>query len=377
MFGNLLLKHVFRSEKDTVVVLGSKMQRGSMYVSVDLQQIWKNEKLVTKLRSIFKLSWRPSEGLVEKTAKDTVMKEIFGDESDYGETLYRINLWHNSREWHLTELTENDKIKAHALDPMTSLTRLRYRSSVKILHLNLFAHAPFMCLLVHSMVVKIPIISLQYFLTVDSHFAFNSIRKAKHPNSDIIIDYLYEVLYLQQKIAISLHEFLQLTDYTEKRKKEALFIGAEMNAIMSADLIFSYLKASIEKTVILIGLTHGINNLDVKKHKAKLSALKVGLPTKLLDVYYVEFMFDFFSSQSLDELNNYRSGLLHKRGIADLQPHNYVGKEAQLLPLKKILVILQEQFAKNSAVLLGALAILTDKLVELDSPDIKLEDLPI
>jgi hypothetical protein len=377
MLGKLLLRYVFRLEKEKTIVLGSIVQTGSMYAAIDMQKIWGKEKLTSKLKSIFQLRWKPSVELIDKAAKETFMRDIFGGESDYGEALFRINLWHNSREWNLNDLTENDKARADALDSMTILTRLRYRSTAKILHLNLFAHVPFMCILTHAMIVKIPIISLQYFLTVHSRFAFNSIRKAKHPNGDKIIDYLYEILYVQQKIAISLHEFIRLIDYNEKKKKEALFIGAEINAIMSADLVFLYLKSSIEKIIILIGETHGINNLDAKKHKAKLSALKEGLPTNLLNIYYVEFMFEFFSSENIDELNNYRSGLLHKRGIADLQPHNYVRKDAKLVPLKKILLILQEQFSKNTAVLLGALAILTDKLVDLDRPNINYEDLSL
>jgi len=63
------------------------------------------------------------------------------------------------------------------------------------------------------------------------HFTFNSIRKAQHPESDDLIDYLYEVLYLQQKTAISIHELLRRVDYTEKNKNEALMINAEINAI--------------------------------------------------------------------------------------------------------------------------------------------------
>jgi len=44
---------------------------------------------------------------------------------------------------------------------------------------------------------------------------------------------------------------------------------------MNADQIFSYLKATIEKIIIIVGLIYGIKNLDTKKtHKAKLTTLK-------------------------------------------------------------------------------------------------------
>lgn len=188
---------------------------------------------------------------------------------------------------------------------------------------------------------------------------------------------MYEVLYLQQKTAIALHEFLLQINYAEEHKNDALFINAELSAIMNADLIFSYLKATVEKIIVIVGLTHGIKNIDSKNtHKSKMTALKDGLPQKLFDLYYFQFMFDLFSSDNLDELNNYRSGLLHKRGISDLQPHNYVNKKADSIPLKKIFGVVQEQHAKNTAALLGALALLTDNLVELDFPDVKYGDIP-
>src|SRR5436189_4500865 len=130
---------------------------------------------------------------------------------------------------------------------MTILTRMRYNETSDILHLSLGQKVAFICLLTYPMVIKIPIVSIQYFVTIHSTFAFNSIRKSNHQHADAIIDYLYEILYLQQKIASSLHEYLRLIAYTESQKDEALFIKAEINAIMNADLLFSYLKASVEK----------------------------------------------------------------------------------------------------------------------------------
>lgn len=364
-------------EDELVVTMGSKTQKGSLFMPVKTEYIWDEEPILKKAKSILKLKWNPTELIIQKIAKELYMVDVFGNENDYSEELFKLIGWHNSRDWNLNDLTKSDIEKADALESMTILTRLRYEKTSDILHLNLKEKVPFMCLLARPMIVKIPVVSLQYFLTIHSNFAFNSIRKAKHPQSDSLIDYLYEILYLQQKTAISLHEFLRLVDYSEKHKNEALFITAEINAIMSADLVFSYLKATIEKIIVLVGLTHGITNLDSKpKHKAKISALKESLPEKLFEIYYVQFMFEFFSSENLDELNNYRSGLLHKRGIADLQPHNYIDKKANTVPLKKIFSVLHEQHSKNSAALLGALAMLTDKLVELDFPEIKFEEIP-
>jgi hypothetical protein len=378
MITRLLIKYLFKLEDELIVFIGTKTQKGSLFAPIKTKELWKRETFSKKIISIIKVSWNPSEHLIHEASQYIFKNDLFGNKDDYSEQLYKLTAWHNSREWVFSHLTEQDIKKADSLDSLTILSRLRYEETSDSLHLNLFKRFPFMCILIHPMIVKIPVISMQYFVTIHSHFAFNSIRKANHPQSDTIIDYLYEILYLQQKTAISLHEFLRLVVYSEKHKNQALLINAEITAIMSADLIFSYLKAMVEKIIVLIGLTFGITNLDSKpKHKVKLNALREGLPKKILDIYYVQFMFEFFSSENLDELNNYRSGLLHKRGIADLQPHNYVGEKAETVPLKKIFFVMQEQHSKNSAVLLGALAILTDKLVELDIPEIKMEDIPI
>lgn len=67
---------------------------------------------------------------------------------------------------------------------------------------------------------------------------------------------------------------------------------------------------------------------------------------------------------------------MHKRGISDLQPHNYVDKDPLSIPLMKVFSVIHEQHAKNTAALIGALAVLTDKLVELDHPIESIEDIP-
>lgn len=221
-------------------------------------------------------------------------------------------------------------------------------------------------------------VSCLYYLDIHCSFAFNSIRKSKHPYASEIISYLYEILFIQQKTAVSLHEYLRLIDFAEREKNEALFIQAEVNAVIYADLIFSYLKATVEKTIVLIGLTHSIPDLESKKeHKGKLKTLKLGLPKHLNDVFYVQFIMEYISSENLDELNKYRTGLLHKKGISDLQPHNFVGKKAQTTLLLNIFNVLHEQHSKNTGILIGALALLTDELVNLDPPSISIQEIPI
>jgi hypothetical protein len=219
------------------------------------------------------------------------------------------------------------------------------------------------------MVIKMPVVSLWHYLDLHSEYAFNAIRKANHPHSDDLISYLYDILYIQQKIAISLHDFIRTTEHAETKKKDSLLMLAEVDAIRYGDLVFTYLKASIEKTVVLLGLTHGIKNLENKKtHSAKLSALLIGMPPSVTQQAYWEFVYEFIKPEKLEELNNYRTGLLHKKGTSKLQPHQYVGTKGAATPLVEIFSILLEQHAKNTAVLLGVLAILTDELVKRDPP---------
>ena len=265
-----LLKYIFRIDDEIVVFMGTKTQKGSMIVPVQTTQLWQRESLSKKLSSLLRLKYNPTEKLIRIAAQTILMNDVFGfEDDDYGKKLFNLMTWHNSREWNLNELTLKDIEKADAIESMTILTRLRYEETSDLLHLRLFKVVPFMCILIHPMIVKIPVVSIQYFLNIHTHYAFNSIRKAKHPESDNLIDYLYEVLYLQQKTSIAIHEFLKRVDYADKNKNEALMINAEINAIMNADQIFSYLKATIEKIIVVVGLIYGIKNLDSKKtHKA-------------------------------------------------------------------------------------------------------------
>lgn len=371
----LINKLYFRNPPEVVRVMGTLLQKHSIHAVIKLAPLWRQEPFFAKLHAALVRKWQPKEEAIQRVAKDVLM-DIFGTPGDFGEQLFRMAHWHHSQDWNYSSLTHEDEKKSDALSAMTVLTRLRYRETSPLLRLNLVEHLPFISALAIPMVVKMPIISFQYYLDVHSSFAFNSIRKSSHPLSTELISYLYETLYIQQKIAISLHEYLRLVGYTEGQKNDAMFINAEINAIMYADLVFAYLKSSIEKTVALLGLIYLRSDLDSKKtHKAKLSALKIGLPIELESLYYFKFIMEFISSENLDQLNTYRSGLFHKRGISDLQPHNYVGEKAENLPLKKIFEILHEQHVKNTGVLISTLALLTDDLVKRDPPGLSAEEL--
>lgn len=378
MFSKLLIKYVFRQDAEFCVMLGQEKQKDSVYAVLESKQIWKSESFKKKIKSIVKFNWIPSEHLLQSAAKETLLVLIFGNELDYNDGLFKINVWHNSREWKLENLSIEDLKKSDALNTLTVLVRTKHRRlTSNYLHLSLFEKVPDICILLHAMVIKIPITSIQHYIDIHSAFAFNEIRLSGIEGADDLISYMYELQFIQQKTAMALHELLYFIDFNEKNKGKALLIQAELSAISEAETIITNLKATIEKIIVIIGLIYGLKNLETKKtHKAKLDTLEKGVPDYVKKLNYFELIANLIKSENIQELNNYRSGLLHKKGISTLQPHNYVGQDSKEAPLRNIFSFLIEQHSKNSAVIICTYALLTDELVKLRKPNIKFEDLP-
>jgi hypothetical protein len=352
-----------------------KIARG-IFVRVRTWTIWNAQPFHLKLLALLKLRWRPPLSQLQDVAQSILMDEVFGTPKDLGPWLFDLTHWHQSQSWSLDSLNPQDSIRADALDALTVLTQIRL-SNVKsepTQNLELAERTPLLMALPYPMAVKIPVISFQHFLQINSRFAFNSIRSANHPNAEDLVAYLYELLFIQQKIATALNDFLRLAAYAGVQKEASSLLNAEVDAIMGADLVFSYLKASLEKIVALTGLIYGITNLDSQKtHSKKLNILTNRISTSAKETPYGVFLLEFLTPKNLEELNQYRTGLLHKKGIADLQPHNYVGVKPGELPFAKIFNVLHEQHAKNTSMLLCALALLTDELVSRDPPSLDLQ----
>jgi hypothetical protein len=259
-------------------------------------------------------------------------------------------------------------MKARALDIQTLATNRRLASvrSNPPLGLQLALRSPSLCFFIAPMSLKVPVVSIRFFIWIQVGFCFNATRKSKHPHADAIIACLYDLLCVQQKTAIVLMELVELATRAAETKREALLTDAEIDAVIRTESAISCLKASIEKTAVLLGITHSIEHLDDKKrHKQRLDALKQGLPRYVQNRPYGQFILEFIGSDQLEELDRYRTGVLHKRGITELQPHSYAGVSANGLPLRGVFEFLHDQHAKNSAILLAALAALADELVRL------------
>ena len=360
----------FILNEQTIIPLGTKMQSGSLTVILDNRAIWKREPFFKKLKMLVNKKTIPSENVVQALAYNLFMEDYFGTINDYGEMLYELNKQHNSIEWDFKYLTDADRKKAESIDALIILELSRHSETSDLLNLNLAQKNIITCTLATPMFIKIPIVSMQYFLIIHNMFAFNEIRKAGHTQANGIIAYLYELSVLQCKIGATLHTFLKLINLTNQNKEHNLITIYELDAIRQADLLFIYLKASIEKIMVLTGLVFNIIDLEAKKtHKQKIKKLEDEIPNGIKEAWYHDLFMEYISSKSLERLNSYRTGILHKKGISKLQPNEYFGKNADTLPLIDIYQVLYEEHTNNSFAFLFALAMLTDELVKLVPPD--------
>lgn len=371
-FTDWLIKKYFGHEPQMTIHLAPSPRPGNLCVNLHLKQFWKKESIFKKLVSIFTKRWTLDEELINESAREILAMEVFGSTDDYGDKLFRNIIWFYKKDWNADKMTEKDLEKIEAAEAMTLMTRIRLgKDFMPLLALQLGGRSPEICGLTHMMLVKIPVISLQFFLDIDYRFTVHSIRKAQHPHADDLIAYLYDILFVQQKIAVNLHEFVLKVHAIDKLKEQSVLINANMDATLHAEQAVTYLKSSIEKTVFLLGYIFGVIKLDgIATHKKKLNKLLQAIPIKVKKNHYFELIEEFISSDNLGVLNNLRSGILHKRGIGGLQPHSHYGSDKGTDTLKEIFLTLRSEHVKNTAVLLCTLAILTDDLVERDPPDI-------
>jgi hypothetical protein len=310
--------------------------------------------------------------VIEETANELFMTNFFGLREDFANELYILTAWLHSRNWLYDKLTEGDHQKFRAIASLSITNNLRHkRVTSDYLHLRLLEKAPDICRLIPAMVAKIPVFSIKFCLELNIPYSFQSIRASQHPNADKLIAYLYEILNIQQKIASSFHELVQHIDKSSHKSEETTLMIAEIDALKEISVIVMELKATIEKSIVLLGLIYEINDLESKKtHKQKLSALARLVPQRSKDQFYYVFIERMISSEHLEELNNYRSGLLHKLGVAKLQPHSFVAKKSGETRLVETFMFLIDQHTKNTATLISIPALLTDDLINGKVPEI-------
>ena len=369
IFSKLLAK-IARVPEDIAVPLGDLRADSYYFFAVNAMALWNEEPLKKKLLCALRLNWEPNKDRLVFFAREIAARELFGGPEDFGDKL--LSLWAQigNLQRDFTNLTDSDLAKSEAFTAFTFMTNFRLGTSTQtLLNLKMASAVPTLCILVYPMIAKIPIVSFKWYLNIDFKFACSMIRRSGHPKADRMLAYLYETLFLQQKIAIALAEFARLTSYAIAKKNKAALINAEITAIIFADVVFGYLKASIEKTIVLLGEAFYVSNLDSRgKHEKRVKILEDTIPSCVQDTDYGTFFFEFIKSENFDTANSYRTSLFHKAGIADLQPHTYVDTLPENAPFDKILNIMHFQHTQNTAVLHCALAMITDELCRIDPP---------
>lgn len=353
------------------------MRPGTIVVNIDVVQIWKKEKFRKKVKSLFKLGYKPSEHLISETLSSLLYEDYFGEYLDSSEVIREVLNWHYSRICDLKNLNPTDQEYAHGIESSGALTRLKIKS-LKNNHkynLSLFAEHPMICLLIPPLVAKFPVRSIKNHLDFDFYFAFSEIRNSEHPCADELIRLIYDLFLTQHKITFSRIELLENLRKSEQSDSQLSFHDA--NAVRTFDILISYLKATIEKATSLLGLTYEIKDLDAKKnHNSRINSLKIKIPEKVKQQYYWDFIMSQLDPEKLTPLNNLRTGILHKKGITKTQPHSIIN-DKENNNLKEFYEFITRQHTDNTAMLICIFAILTDKLVELKQPSFHFTEIPI
>jgi hypothetical protein len=345
-------------------------QDGTLSAVVPAWTVWKAEPLHHKLRSILSGEWRPLTATLRQTGVEALLEDQLGGNQDLGPDLLRLVWLHNHRRWMRAALTKQDSERADGLVHFTLLTNVRYRrfgGSYPPLNLQLGERWPVLRMLLYIISVRVPVESIRYFVQVSPKCVFDAVRRTLHPNSEEIISYLYEILFIQQKTAVALFDFLTLASEIRRSKQDAVLVREELDQVLRADLLVMYLKSTLEKAIALVAAIRMVPGLDNRRrHMARVQAIEKALSPVPEHAYYIELFLDMIRSDNFSEIDRLRSGIVHKRGVANLQPHSYAGVTPTDLPDLELYSKLHEQHAKNSAVVLAALAMLTDDLVGRD-----------
>ena len=347
MLTHWLLNSYFQSPGDWTIPLGGSPQAGSPFAVVYARTLWRNEPLRNKLRALLSHRWAPSEEQLQASAAAIFRTNIFGGTEDYGDHLLHLAAWHFSREFSLDALTDNDKEKAGNIDVFTGVTRSHYiDANYTPLPLWLAKKDPNIASLIFPMVLKIPVISIRYYLDIHYAYVFNAIRKADHPQADAMISLLYDLAFIQQKIAVGFHEYIRLLVHTRAAKNNS--VNPVGSALQQLELIVTHLKASIEKINAFVELVFGLVVSTAGSRQATgLAGLQLDLPPEVYRSFQWRLIDTVIDPANLEELNAYGSGLLYKKGVQAFAP-------------------LHEQHTRNTAALLCVLSLLTDQLTALD-----------
>lgn len=351
-------------------------QRGGLIITLSEWEIIKELTFIQKI--LFSLGLRHMRNIedmehrISKLVARIAHNEIFGYEPDFGKFLFTINMEIGKKNWEVEKhLTLMDLEKADAIGTSNIMIRNKFIDLVSEppMNMSLFDTYPEVCLTITPMTPYVLVQSIRYFVDVNHHYTFSAIRKSNHQNKDELIAYLYELLDLQAKNALSLLELLELCHTIQQKKGDSVFIKEEHDATEKANSIIIRLKSFIEKVTAFVGVVYGDTSVDsAKKHKTRERKIEEHIRESHKKHPYYQLFTAYIKRENFAELDNYRTGILHKKGSSDMQPHSFVGKKFDETPIRKLLGVIMEHRQRSSIALISALAIMTDELVKKEPP---------
>ncbi len=315
--------------------------------------------------------------LTEYVYKIFLDEYFYGDGDLLSEALFEIVYWHYSQKISFDTLNTTDKEKCLTLNAFSILNRdFVYNKEGFYLDLH---HFPKDVLLLCPTIVKTPITSVKYSIEIDPWYTFNEIRKSGHPYSDEMIDYIYELHLVNYKVFHQLNKLLFSLHETKSKcydRKNISLSMRDLDLIYNIEYLIVFLKALIEKMIALLAYTYEIKNIDSgKNHKSKINSLNKHIPKRIKEQYYFEYFMESVSSESIEKLNEIRTGLLHKIGVISLQPHG-IFFQSGYDNIEDITTQITNYIERMNVSLILLMAMITDKLVEFDPPAYSFEELP-
>ena len=92
---DFLIKYWFKQPKEILVFLSSKEQRGSLTAIINTAHLWKTLSLNRKFKNILTGKCIPDENAINEAAIEVFNREVFGTAKDFGDALFRLNIWHS------------------------------------------------------------------------------------------------------------------------------------------------------------------------------------------------------------------------------------------------------------------------------------------
>ena len=364
-------------DRDSIIVpvgipASGELNPGTPMVTIRLKEIFHNQTLLHKMHSLLS-EVKVTEEEIKSLSYTYFINEIFGDVEDFGVHLFLVNHMRLSEDTFIKDfLTEGDQKRAEAISTFSFVTARQIQEHYIYPPLNLqmakddFAY----CSLTIPMTTMVLVHSIRFHIELNCFYTFAAIRRSPHPYKDDLISFLYEISNLQLKTSLSIFEFHKKCAESQKLRKveKANFAyNDDLFSIMDSDKIVSYLKATIEKIIAFIGIIFGIEGIDNKKrHVQRVNLLNEKLKERTKNTPYGILLLEYIKSENLEELNNYRTGILHKKGSSKMQPHSYIGIDNfDELPLRDLLDFFKHHHFMNSKVYLGALAMLADEVMDI------------